>query len=81
MPDFFDSLERSAEQITLAEAYRGMLRVLEYYHQLGTDYEVGSILGDLSTATWADGFPSDPAAWSLWLDSVDDELNGAEAGA
>jgi len=53
-----------------------MLRVLEYYHRMGTDYEVGGILGDLSTGVWAEGSPGDPAAWSLWLKSVDGNKPG-----
>ena len=79
--DSFNSMARSAEQITLAEAYLVMLRVLEYYHELGTDYEVGAILGDLSSGVWADGSSGDPAAWSLWLDSVDGKQYGQDAGA
>jgi hypothetical protein len=69
--DSLDKLPRSAQQVTLAEAYRAMLRLLEYYNRLANDYEVGATLGDLSTGVWADGSPGDPAAWSLWLDSVD----------
>lgn len=69
--DSLDKLPRSAEPVTLAEAYRAMLRVLEYYHQMGTDYEVGAILGDLSIGVWSDGGTGDPAAWGLWLDAVD----------
>ncbi|WP_254508552.1 hypothetical protein [Anatilimnocola floriformis] len=75
--DSFDKHPRATEQMTLAEAYRAMLRVLEYYHGMGTDYAVGAILGDLCTGVWADGSPGDPAAWSLWLDSVDGKLPGA----
>jgi hypothetical protein len=74
--DSFDKLPRSAERVALAEAYRAMLRVLEYYHGLGTDYEVGAILSDLSAGAWANGSPGDPAAWSLWLDSVDGKPHG-----
>ncbi|MFL5328940.1 MAG: hypothetical protein ACJ8C4_08480 [Gemmataceae bacterium] len=74
--DSFDNLPRATEKVTLAEAYRAMLRVLEYYHEMGTDYEVGAILGDLSAGVWADGSPSDPASWSLWLDSVDAKGHG-----
>jgi hypothetical protein len=72
-PDSLDTLPRSAEQVTLAEAYRAMLRLLEYYHRMGTDHEVGAILGDLDTGVCADGSPGDPAAWALWLNSVDDK--------
>lgn len=74
--DSLDKLPRSAEQVTLAEAYRAMLRLLENYHRMGSDYEVGAILGDLSTGVWADGTPGDPAAWLLWLDSVDGKTHG-----
>jgi len=76
LPNSFDKLPRSSETITLAEAYRAMLRTLEYYHRLGTDYPVGAILGDLSSAVWANGSPGDPAAWSLWLDSIDGKQHG-----
>jgi hypothetical protein len=79
--DSLDNLPRSTEQVTLAEGYRAMLRVLEYYHRLGTDYEVGAILGDLSSGVWADGSPGDPAAWLLWLDSIDSKDHGKKAGA
>ena len=48
---------------------------------MGTDYEVGAILGDLSTGVCADGSPGDPAAWSLWLDSVDGKTHGEPGGA
>jgi hypothetical protein len=78
--DSLDNLPRSDEQVTLAEAYRAMLRLLEYYHRLGTDYEVGVILGDLSTGVWPDGSPGDPSAWSLWLDSVDGKTHGEASG-
>jgi hypothetical protein len=74
--DLLDNLPRSAEQVTLAQAYRAMLHLLEYYHQMGTDYEVGAILGDLATDVWLDGLPGDPAAWSLWLDFVDSKTHG-----
>lgn len=74
--DALNNLPRSTEQVTLAEAYQAMLRLLEYYHQMGSDYEVGAILGDLSTDIWADGSPNDPAAWSLWLDSVNGNTHG-----
>jgi hypothetical protein len=67
--------------MTLAEAYRSMLRLLEYYHRMRSDYEVGAILGDLSAGVWADGSAGDPAAWSLWLDSVDDKKSGDAAKA
>ena len=79
--DPLDNLPRSAEKVTLAEAYRATLRLLEYYHRMGTDYQVGAILGDLSTGVWADGSPGDPAAWSLWLDSVDGKKYGEPGGA
>ena len=69
--DAFTSLPRANEQILLSEAYRAMLRVLEYYYKVDSNYELGAILGDLSAGVWADGTPGDPAAWSLWLDSVD----------
>ncbi|MGL4307174.1 MAG: hypothetical protein ACRCSF_13600 [Mycobacteriaceae bacterium] len=74
--DSLDNLPRSTEQVTLEEAYRAMLHLLEYYHRMGTDYEVGAILGDLSTGVWVDGSPGDPAAWPLWLDSVDGKAHG-----
>jgi hypothetical protein len=74
--DSFDKLPRADERLTLADAYRAMLRVLEYYHGVDTDYEVGAILGDLSAGVWADGTPGDPAAWSLWLDAVDGRAHG-----
>ena len=79
--DSLGKLRRSDEQVTLAEAYRAMLRLLEYYHRIGSDYEVGAILGDLSPGVWADGSPGDPAAWSLWLNSVDSGKPGDPAGA
>ena len=60
----------------MAESYRVRLRVLEYYHRQGTDYEVGAILGDLAAGAWDDGLPGDPAAWSLWLDAVDGKQSG-----
>ncbi len=69
--DSCDKLPRATEKVTLSEAYRAMLLVLEYYHKMGTDYEVGAILGDLSPGVWADGAPGDPGSWSLWLDSID----------
>lgn len=78
--DSLDNLTRSAEQVTLAEAYRAMLRLLEYYHRMGTDYKVSAILGDLSTGVWADGSPSDPAAWSLWLNFVDGKTHSEVTG-
>ena len=69
--DPLEKLSRSAEQVTLVDAYRAMLRLLEHYREMGSDYQVGAILGDLSTGVWADGSPGDPAAWSLWLNSID----------
>jgi hypothetical protein len=69
--DCLEKFPRSDDQVTLAEAYRSMLRLLEYYHGLGSDYEVGAILSDLSPGVWADGSPGDSAAWALWLNSVD----------
>lgn len=79
--DSLDKFPRSTEQVTLAEAYRAALRLLEYYHRIGSDYEVGAILGDLSTGVWTDGSPGDPAAWSLWLDSIDGKQHGKSTGA
>ena len=76
-----DKLPRAAEQVTLAEAYGAMLRLLEYYHRMGSDYEVGAVVGDLHPGRWADGSPGDPAAWSLWLDSVDRQKQGDATGA
>lgn len=73
MPDdSFDKLSKSTEQVSLADAYRAMLRVLEYYYSI--DFEVGSILSDLSAGVWADGSPGDPAAWSLWLKAIEKKL-------
>lgn len=78
--DSLGNLPRAGEQVTLAEAYRAMLRLLEYYHRISSDYEVGAILSDLATGVWADGSPGDPAAWSLWLDSVDGKRHGDTGG-
>jgi hypothetical protein len=77
--DYLDKLARSSEQVTLAEAYRAALRLLEYYHRIDSDFAVGAILGDLDTGVWADATPGDPAAWSLWLDSVDGNKPGESA--
>jgi hypothetical protein len=74
--DPLNNLPRAAESIKLAEAYRAMLRVLEYYHNVDTNFEVGAILGDLSTGVWADGSPGDQASWSLWLESIDKKEHG-----
>ena len=67
-----ERLPRAAESVTLAEAYRAMVRLMEYYHRINSDYAVGAMLGDLSPGgVWADGSPGDPGAWGLWLQAVD----------
>lgn len=68
--DSLDSLPAAQSQVSAAEAYRAMLLVLEYYFQVDSERAVGSILGDLTTSTWQEGVPTDPAAWDLWLDSI-----------
>ena len=51
-----------------------MLRVLEYYFRVDPERAVASILGDLATGTWDNGMPGDPAAWSLWLKAIHDNV-------
>ena len=68
--DSFDTLPSAQSQISAADAYRAMLRVLEYYFHVDPERAVASILGDLASGTWEDGMPGDPAAWSLWLKAI-----------
>jgi hypothetical protein len=69
--DAFDTLPMASEPITTAEAYRAMLRVMEYYYRLGyEENQIGNMLSDLSPGVWADGTPGDPGAWSLWLKAI-----------
>jgi hypothetical protein len=74
--DSFDNLPRAMQPLTTVEGYRAMLRLLEYYFHVDGEYPVGGILGDLSAGVWADGSPGDPAAWTLWLNSIDGKPHG-----
>jgi hypothetical protein len=69
--DAIDCLQSATDPVSRADAYRAMLRVLEYYFHIDADYPVGGILGQLVPGVWADGQPGDPAAWSLWLNALD----------
>ena len=67
--------------LTTSEAYRAMLRVLEYYFRVQNEYPVCNILSDLAPGVWADGSPGDPAAWQLWLQAVANKVPGSPTGA
>ena len=71
--DGLSDLPRSADQISLADAYRSMLRLARYYYYLDPNGGLAPMLSDLDTdaGVWTDGLPGDPAAWSRWLDAVD----------
>ena len=72
--DSLNTLPSAESQISAADAYRAMLRVLEYYFRVDPERAVASILGDLATGTWGNGMPGDPAAWSLWLKAIHDNV-------
>jgi hypothetical protein len=74
--DALDKLPRASETTSVADAYRAMLRLMEYYFKVDHEYPIGGILGDVSPGVWANGSPGDPAAWPLWLDSVDNKKDG-----
>lgn len=65
-----DNLPREKDKITIAESYLAVIRLINYYNKMeGT---IDEMLSDLSGDVWSDGKPNDSAAWSLWLDCVDD---------
>lgn len=70
-PDAFDGLPRAREPLTTLDGYRAMLRVLEYYFHVDSEFPVGAILGEMAAGVWADGLPADPAVWTRWLESID----------
>jgi hypothetical protein len=76
--DSIDKLSRANDPLTTADAYRAMLRLLKYYFEVDHEYSVGAMLGELASGVWADGTPGDPAAWSMWLASVDGGNPGGE---
>jgi hypothetical protein len=49
-----------------------MVRLLEYYFHVDSEFPVGAILGELASGFWADGLPGDPAVWTRWLESIDE---------
>ncbi len=72
LPDAFDSLPRGQESLTTVSGYRAMVRLLEYYFHVDSEFPVGAILGELASGFWADGLPGDPAVWTRWLESIDE---------
>lgn len=72
--DAFDTLPSAQSYISVADAYRAMLEVLQYYFKVNPEHAVASMLGDLASGTWENGMPGDPAAWSLWLKAVNGKL-------
>ena len=72
--DSIDTLPSARSHISVSDAYRAMLEVLEYYFHVDPERAVASILGDLALGTWEDGMPGDPAAWSLWLKATSGKL-------
>ncbi len=58
----------------MREAYAAAFRYLQrYYERTGAD-EVGALLGSMSLLP--DGGSADPAAWSDWLQAVEDVRAG-----
>ncbi|HEY1796370.1 MAG TPA: hypothetical protein VGG57_09640 [Stellaceae bacterium] len=59
------------------QALAAMAIFLERYRVRTADGDVSALLGDLQINT-SDGRPFDPAAWSDWLDAVDEALHQSE---
>lgn len=64
-----DTLPRSGDKITIAQAYEAILRLVGYYKSIGGS--VDEMLVEMSSEYSIDDKPNDPGAWSLWLDCVD----------
>ena len=58
--DAFDSLPRAGQPLTTVEAYRAMLRLLEYYFHVDSEFPVGGILGELAAGAWGRWFARRP---------------------
>ena len=58
------------DKITIREAYAATYRYLQRHYELTGADEVGALLGSMSLLP--DGRSADPAAWSAWVQAVED---------
>ena len=63
-----------SDKITVREAYAAAYRYLQRYYELTGAGEVGALLGSMSLLP--DGATADPAAWSDWVQAVEEVRAG-----
>jgi len=61
---------KPTDQITVREAYAAMYRYLERLYELTGEDELGGLLGSMSLLP--DGQTADPAAWTDWIQAVEE---------
>lgn len=64
--------------LTAREAFEAMVCFVNQFAARAAGNDLPTLIGDISLDVWADGGPTDPAAWDDWLECVR-EVRGRHA--